>query len=84
MPASPSDLLLRDLDEGVLTLTMNNPKRLNGWTMEMMDAIKAAFAAVIIHHMTLIYHDFYDSLENFVLTHQHQVLHLQRLQHQRM
>ena len=42
MPAS-SELLLRDLDEGVLTLTMNNPKRLNGWTMEMMDAIKAAF-----------------------------------------
>ena len=43
MPKSADELLLRDLDEGVLTLTMNNPKRLNGWTMEMMDAIKAAF-----------------------------------------
>jgi len=38
-----STLLLRDLDEGVLTLTMNNPRRLNGWTMKMMEAIKSAF-----------------------------------------
>ena len=40
-PSSP--LLLRDLDEGVLTLTMNNPRRLNGWTMKMMEAITSAF-----------------------------------------
>lgn len=26
---------------GVTTLRMNNPKRLNGWTLEMMDAFKA-------------------------------------------
>jgi len=29
--------------DGVTTLTMNTPERLNGWTMEMMDAIKEAF-----------------------------------------
>ena len=29
--------------DGVTTLTMNTPKRLNGWTMEMMDALKAGF-----------------------------------------
>ena len=28
---------------GVTTLTMNTPERLNGWTMEMMDAIKEGF-----------------------------------------
>lgn len=28
---------------GVTTLTMNTPKRLNGWTQEMMDALKASF-----------------------------------------
>lgn len=28
---------------GVTTLTMNNPERLNGWTMEMMDALKEDF-----------------------------------------
>jgi len=30
--------------EGVTTLIMNNPKRLNGWTMEMMNALKEAFS----------------------------------------
>lgn len=29
--------------DGVTTLTMNTPKRLNGWTMPMMDALKACF-----------------------------------------
>jgi len=28
--------------DGVTTLTMNRPARLNGWTMEMMDALKEA------------------------------------------
>ena len=31
--------------DGVTTLTMNTPKRLNGWTGEMMDALKDAFRA---------------------------------------
>lgn len=42
-PSLSTELILRDLDDGILTLTMNNPKRLNGWTMPMMDALKAAF-----------------------------------------
>lgn len=37
-----SDLILKDHKEGVTTLTMNLPKRLNGWTMEMMLALRAA------------------------------------------
>ena len=34
------DLLLWSTTRGVTTLTMNNPRRLNGWTMEMMAALK--------------------------------------------
>jgi enoyl-CoA hydratase/carnithine racemase len=37
-------LILTDKRDGVTTLTMNNPARLNGWTMEMMDALKEGFA----------------------------------------
>lgn len=39
---STSDLVLAKTTNHVTTLTMNNPKRLNGWTMEMMDALEAA------------------------------------------
>lgn len=35
--------LLKDNCDGVTTLTMNTPARLNGWTMQMMDALKEAF-----------------------------------------
>jgi enoyl-CoA hydratase/carnithine racemase len=42
---SPGDLLLTNTVDGVTTLTMNNPARLNGWTLEMMAALKAAFAS---------------------------------------
>ena len=35
--------LLTHKQAGVTTLTMNNAARLNGWTMEMMDALKAGF-----------------------------------------
>ena len=41
LPAAQS-LLLRSTQDGVTVLTMNNPRRLNGWTLEMMDALKAA------------------------------------------
>jgi enoyl-CoA hydratase/carnithine racemase len=34
--------LLTTSEEGVTTLTMNTPARLNGWTMQMMEAIKNA------------------------------------------
>ncbi len=35
-------LILRETAGGVTTLTMNNPARLNGWTMEMIAALKQA------------------------------------------
>jgi peroxisomal 3,2-trans-enoyl-CoA isomerase len=41
LSASSEPLLIHQQD-GVTTLTMNTPKRLNGWTQEMMDAIKAS------------------------------------------
>lgn len=37
----PNDLILREHVDGVTTLTMNNPDRLNGWTMPMLDALGA-------------------------------------------
>jgi enoyl-CoA hydratase/carnithine racemase len=37
----PTDLVLSDTtDDGVTTLTMNNPRRLNGWTMEMLETLE--------------------------------------------
>ena len=38
-----TSLLLTHKQDGVTTLTMNTPERLNGWTMEMMDALKEGF-----------------------------------------
>jgi peroxisomal 3,2-trans-enoyl-CoA isomerase len=35
--------ILTHKHDGVTTLTMNTPERLNGWTMEMMDALKEGF-----------------------------------------
>jgi peroxisomal 3,2-trans-enoyl-CoA isomerase len=35
-----TSLMLTDKHDGVTTLTMNNPARLNGWTMEMMKTLK--------------------------------------------
>ncbi len=36
------DLILRSSARGVTTLTMNMPERLNGWTLEMMEALRTA------------------------------------------
>ncbi|MCW8327883.1 enoyl-CoA hydratase/isomerase family protein [Photobacterium sp. SDRW27] len=36
--------LLTSLKGGVLIITMNRPEKLNGWTMEMMDALSEAFS----------------------------------------
>lgn len=36
-------LILTHTQGGVTTLTMNRPTRLNGWTMEMMNALKESF-----------------------------------------
>jgi len=37
-----SDLILRETRDRVTTLTMNNPRKLNGWTMAMMAALRQA------------------------------------------
>jgi enoyl-CoA hydratase/carnithine racemase len=44
MPVA-NDLLLRETQGGVTTLTMNDPRRLNGWTVEMLAALQRGFAA---------------------------------------
>ena len=38
-------LILMQKREGVTTLTMNTPARLNGWTQQMMDALKVGLSA---------------------------------------
>lgn len=40
---SDSELVVVTAAEGVTTLRMNNPRKLNGWTMGMMEALRAAF-----------------------------------------
>jgi len=42
-PSKDGPLILSQTQAGVTTLTMNRPQRLNGWTMEMMNALKEAF-----------------------------------------
>ncbi|WP_299018537.1 enoyl-CoA hydratase/isomerase family protein [uncultured Photobacterium sp.] len=36
--------LLTDLKDGLLTITMNRPEKLNGWTLEMMEALREVFS----------------------------------------
>jgi enoyl-CoA hydratase/carnithine racemase len=38
-----SEYIQTHLDEGVVTIMMNKPKKLNGWTSEMMAAFRSAF-----------------------------------------
>lgn len=38
----PDELLLKNTVDGVTTLIMNNPAKLNGWTGEMMEALRRA------------------------------------------
>ena len=40
MQAGKRELILTQKQDGITTLTMNNPARLNGWTQGMMDALK--------------------------------------------
>lgn len=42
--STPSDLILISKKHGVTTLTMNMPKRYNGWTFEMMRDLREALA----------------------------------------
>jgi Delta3-Delta2-enoyl-CoA isomerase len=37
------EILIKSLEDGILTLSMNTPRHLNGWTMPMMDALKTSF-----------------------------------------
>lgn len=43
MSEPKSQLIVRSTKNGVRTLMMNMPKRLNGWTSEMMEALKTSF-----------------------------------------
>ncbi len=47
-------LILTQTQGGVTTLTMNRPTRLNGWTMEMMDALKEAFRLAAVEDETKV------------------------------
>ena len=42
MSAAKNDLVLWESSEGVTTLTMNNPRKLNGWTAAMLSELRAA------------------------------------------
>lgn len=42
MSTAKNDLVLWESSEGVTTLTMNNPRKLNGWTMDMLSALRDA------------------------------------------
>jgi len=46
--------VLTDKHGGVTTLSMNTPERLNGWTMEMMDALKAGFRSAALDDGTSV------------------------------
>ncbi len=52
-PAS-ADALLTHKRDGVTTLTMNTPARLNGWTMQMMAALKDAFRSAALDDETRV------------------------------
>ena len=47
-------MLEQSKQDGVTTLTMNTPRRLNGWTMEMMDALKDGFKAAALDDETRV------------------------------
>ena len=46
--------ILTQNHDGVTTLTMNTPARLNGWTMEMMNALKEAFRVAALDEDTRV------------------------------
>lgn len=46
--------ILTSRKDGVTTLTMNRPARLNGWTMEMMDALKQRFREAAMDDETAV------------------------------
>lgn len=53
-PTTGTNPILTTKQDGVTTLTMNTPKRLNGWTMAMMDAIKEGFRVAAVDDETRV------------------------------
>lgn len=45
LPSLEASHLNTTIEDGVVTVCMNRPKKLNGWTLDMMMAIKAAMSA---------------------------------------
>ena len=43
MSKTNDELVLVDTHDGVTTLTLNNPPKLNAWTMPMLEALREAF-----------------------------------------
>ena len=54
MSTARPDLLLSVTTNHVTTLTMNDPRRLNGWTNEMMRALQAALQKAATDHGTAV------------------------------
>ena len=52
--STDSPPILTHKRDGVTTLTMNTPARLNGWTMEMMNALKDAFRVTALDEGTRV------------------------------
>ena len=52
--SADSPPILTHKRDGVTTLTMNTPARLNGWTMEMMNALKDAFRVTALDEGTRV------------------------------
>jgi enoyl-CoA hydratase/carnithine racemase len=52
LPAVSTDLILTKTTNGVTTLTLNLPARLNGWTTAMIAALKAALKTAGDHEAT--------------------------------
>ena len=50
--ATVTSPILTHKNDGVTTLTMNTPARLNGWTMKMMNALKEAFRVAALDDET--------------------------------
>lgn len=44
LTSAAADYISTTIKDGVLTVMMNRPQKLNGWTMEMMDGFKEAFS----------------------------------------
>jgi peroxisomal 3,2-trans-enoyl-CoA isomerase len=52
LPATSAEYIQTSLKHGVLTIMMNRPQKLNGWTAEMMEAFTLAFTVAAKHEPT--------------------------------